>query len=81
MKRVNSLILVVAVLFFANAATAQGDYPPNAEPGKCYAKCMIADEYETVTEQVLTKEASVRTEAVQAVYSTESEQVLSLIHI
>jgi len=23
-----------------------GDYPPNAEPGKCYAKCMIPDLYD-----------------------------------
>jgi len=73
-----ALIPVLACLFTSNLATAQGgsDLPPNAVAGKCYAKCMIPDQYETVTEQVLLKEASSRLEVVPAVYETLNEQVL-----
>jgi hypothetical protein len=28
------------------------DYPPNALPGKCYARCMVPDQYEIKEEQV-----------------------------
>ncbi|MFK7905569.1 MAG: peptidoglycan-binding protein [Chitinophagales bacterium] len=61
-----------------NTAFAQsaGDLPSNAQPGKCYAKCLIADQYETVTEQVLLKESSSRIEIVPAVYQTAQEQIL-----
>ena len=35
-------MLIPTLLLFALVATAQpGDIPPNAEPGKCYAKCLI----------------------------------------
>jgi hypothetical protein len=36
-------------LFSSFALTAQttGDYPPNAQPGKCYAKCLVGDKYIT----------------------------------
>jgi len=53
-----------------------GDLPPNAQPGKCYAKCLIPDQYDTVTEQILLKEASSRLEVVPAVFETVTEQVL-----
>ena len=36
--------------------------PENSEPGKCYAKCLIPDEYSTQTEQVQTKAAYTRTD-------------------
>ena len=35
-----NLILIVFTLF-AFEIKAQSDVPPNAQPGKCYAKCMI----------------------------------------
>lgn len=34
--------------------------PPNAQPGKCYAKCYIPDQYETYTEQVRAIPVAVR---------------------
>ncbi len=76
MKRLN-LIITAAFLLVALVASAQpGDLPPNQEPGKCYAKCLIADEYETVTEQVLVRAASKRVETVPAEYESVTEQVL-----
>lgn len=75
MRRLN-ILLSAAFMFCAFAAFAQpGDLPVDREPGKCYAKCLIADEYETVTEQVLVKPASQRTEVVPAQYETVTEQV------
>lgn len=76
MKNINLmlLMLVAATLFSTNTTTAQiTDYPPNDEPGKCYAKCLIADQYETVTEQVLVKDATYRTETIPATYETLTE--------
>jgi hypothetical protein len=76
MKRFN-ILFAIAFLFFAVAAVAQPqDTPPNAEPGKCYAKCMIPDEYETVTERIKVKDASTRIETVPAVYETVTETAL-----
>ncbi|NJN77311.1 MAG: peptidoglycan-binding protein [Saprospiraceae bacterium] len=76
MKRFN-ILFAVAFLFFAVAAVAQPqDTPANAEPGKCYAKCMIPDEYETVTERIKVKDASTRVETIPAEYETVTEQAL-----
>ncbi len=77
MKRLN-LIFVTSFLLFGTMAFAQPeDLPAGSEPGKCYAKCLIADEYETVTEQIQTKAASTRVETIAATYETVSEQVLT----
>ena len=77
MKRLN-LILSVAFMFCACMAYAQPeDLPVTNEPGKCYAKCLIPDEYETVTEQVMVRAASSRVETVPAEYETVTEQVMA----
>ncbi len=75
MKRLN-LILTVAFTLFAFATYAQPGDIPNQEPGKCYAKCMIQDEYENQTETIVVKPATSRVEVVPAVYGTETEEVL-----
>ena len=76
MKKLN-LILAIAFMLCATVAMAQpsGELI-NKEPGKCYAQCLIADEYETVTEQVLIKAASSRIETIPAEYEAQTEQVL-----
>ena len=66
----------LAMVAWSGAAYGQADLPSNAVAGKCYAKCMVPDQYETVTEQVLLKEASTRLEVVPAQYQTTNEQVL-----
>ncbi|MFK7905568.1 MAG: peptidoglycan-binding protein [Chitinophagales bacterium] len=79
LKQLLSVFSCMAVcLLLTNFANAQmaGDLPSNAQPGKCYAKCLIPDQYETVTEQVLLKESSSRIEIVPAVYQTAEEQIL-----
>ena len=55
------------------AQTNEG--PPNM-PGKCYAKCMIGDQYQTTTEQFQIKAASSRTEVLPSKYENVTEKVL-----
>ncbi len=80
MKKIQELLPLLALVLFGtfvcSNAFAQADLPPNAVPGKCYAKCLIPDQYETVTEQILLKEAASRIEVVPAVYQSADEQVL-----
>ncbi len=75
MKKINFVLLIAAItLLSTNLITAQtGDYPPSAEPGKCYAKCLIADQYETVSEQVLVKPAMTKMESIPGTYETVQE--------
>ena len=79
MKSLKNLLFsmgCLATVAWSGAAYAQADLPPNAVAGKCYAKCLIPDQYETVTEQILLKEASSRIEVIPAAYETAEEQVL-----
>lgn len=71
--------VVAAAAVGLAAAQNRGDgeeYPPNAKPGECWAKCVTKPTYETYTEQVLVRDASKRVELVPAVYETVTEQVL-----
>ncbi len=54
------------------------DYPPNAVPGHCYARCMAPDQFDLKEEQVLDKPASVQVEHVPATYETVMEQVVAV---
>ena len=50
--------------------------PPNARPGECWARAWKAPTYKTVTERVLTKQASERLEVTPAEYGTSTERLL-----
>lgn len=50
--------------------TATGDYPPNAVPGKCYARCAAPDKFEYREEQVIDKPATFKIEKIAARYET-----------
>lgn len=67
------------LVFVATASVqlfAQNPDIPNAEAGKCYAKCLIPAKYETYTEQIVTRPASKRVEVVPAKTKTVTERVL-----
>ena len=74
---IKSLIITGALMLPVIFVSAQDDLPPNAEPGKCYAKCAAADQYKTETVTVQTKAASKRIETIPAVYETVTEQVIA----
>ena len=52
------------------------DLPPTNEFGKCYAKCKIPDVYNSVSRQVLVKEASSTMSKTAAVYETQSKTII-----
>lgn len=51
--------------------------PPNAKPGECYARVFIPPTTETLTERVLTREASERVTTTPAKYEWGTETVLA----
>lgn len=53
-----------------------GDYPPNAEPGKCYNKVLIPQVYESYTEQIVDAPARTETRVIPAVYGMQTKQVV-----
>ena len=77
MKNFN-LLLTIMFVFGAMVAYAQptNETPPNGEPGSCYAKCLIPDEYGTETQEVLVRAASRRTEIVPATFAPATEEKL-----
>jgi hypothetical protein len=72
-KLLFSLILVFSI---AITAVAQDGLPTNAEPGKCYAKCYIPDQWKTETQTVMSKEASTKLITVPANYKTVTETMM-----
>ena len=52
------------------------DLPPDAEYGKCYAKCKTPDIYETFSRKVLVEEEYIKTIPVPAVYETIERKVM-----
>lgn len=58
------------------AGEGPADGPPNAEPGKCYARCVVPDEYEFKEEQVIDKPASVKIEKIPARYETVYDTII-----
>jgi hypothetical protein len=75
MSRKYLLSLVFSIL--ALAAGAQTNYlPPGAQPGKCYANCFIPDQYQSMTEQVVSKAETERLIAQPAVLHPATRQLV-----
>lgn len=55
---------------------ANDELPPFAEPGKCYARCFIPDQYEFFESQVIDKPASYKTQVIPAAYETVFDTVI-----
>ncbi len=73
----NTLLVLLCVSTVVLAQNRFDDMPPvPTNYGTCYAKCKIADQYETVSRQVLIKEASTKKMSSPAVYETRTDQVL-----
>ena len=51
-------------------------FPPNAQPGECYARVLYPETFRTYDERVLVSEASERYEIIPAQYETVEERVL-----
>jgi hypothetical protein len=77
MRQITILTLcLLASSMFAQNDIPFSDLPPNNEYGKCYAKCKVPDQYETVQVQVLAKPATKRSIKTPARYETVTEKVM-----
>lgn len=61
--------------FMVGLVTAQ-ELPPNPEPGKCYVKCITADEFKEVTETVIISPEYKKLVTYPATYKVVEERVL-----
>lgn len=72
-------LLLVSVTAAALATVAHGqaaDLPPAANAGECFARVLIPETTEVLTEQVVDKEASFELRVIPAQYETVTEQRL-----
>jgi hypothetical protein len=79
MKSKNTLLLSAGALAlaFGGIANAQGaGYPPDAQPGQCFARVLIPEITEVVTEQVLDVAASKQIRVIPATFETVTETVI-----
>jgi hypothetical protein len=76
MKKI--LLLSVASTAVAGMAFAQGaaDYPPEADAGECFARVLIPETTEIMTEQVVDRAEVSEISIIPASYETVTEQVL-----
>lgn len=69
------LLLSIPALSLLTGLQAQSEIP-NAQPGKCYAKCYIPPQYEPVSDQVTLKSAYLRNTAIPAEFETQTRPQL-----
>ncbi|MFM2224843.1 MAG: hypothetical protein RJA07_1045 [Bacteroidota bacterium] len=73
-------LLSAALVFNYQSSVAQTNsddiVPPNAEPGKCYAKCLKPDVFETVTERVMIQPEKKSFRIIPTTYKIITEQVM-----
>lgn len=66
----------VAPTYTGKLNAANDDLPPFAEPGKCYARCFIPDQFEFFESQVIDRPASYKTQIIPATYETVFDTVV-----
>ncbi|KCZ94316.1 peptidoglycan-binding domain-containing protein [Hyphomonas johnsonii] len=76
MKKLLFVTLAAAGLAGGALAQGAGDYPPDADPGSCYARVLIPETTEVVTEQVLDTPERTELTLIPATFETVTEQVL-----
>lgn len=71
------ICLVISVLFLIGAWNLNAqELPADADPGKCYVKCIIPDKFEEVTETVIVEPEYTVLETVPPTFKTVTEKVL-----
>lgn len=58
------------------ASGVNEDVPPNAEPGKCYARCLVEDKYNYVNETVIDQPKLIKQLKLPALYKTVYDTVV-----
>lgn len=75
MNKLTKIFLTGTAMFLFTAASVAQDFPPNAEPGKCYMKCRKNAVWKTETETVRIKDASKVLTTTPARYETRTETI------
>lgn len=71
------LLSSAAAMAFVGVGFAQSaDMPPEADPGECFARVLIPETTEIVTEQVVDRPESTEIQVIPAQFETVTEQVL-----
>ena len=72
------MLMSAAALAMAGLAVAQNatDYPPSADAGSCFARVLIPETTEVVTEQVLATPERAEITVIPAVYETYTQEVM-----
>jgi len=67
---------ILGLTIGVQAQNTESDLPPGAQPGKCYAKCVMPDVYETKQEQILIKEKSFQMEIIPAEFKDVTDTIV-----
>jgi len=72
------MLISAAALALAGLAAAQNasDYPPSSDAGSCFARVLIPETTEVVTEQVLATPERAEITVIPAVYETYTQEVM-----
>ena len=63
--------------YTGSLSEANNNLPPNAEVGKCYARCFVADKYEFKEDMVIDKPLSYKTQTIPATFKTVFDTVIT----
>ena len=66
-----------ATTFNGSLTEANNNLPPNAEVGKCYARCFVSDQFEFKEETVVDKPLTYKTQSIPATYKTVFDTVVT----
>ncbi|PID93569.1 MAG: cell envelope biogenesis protein OmpA [Bacteroidetes bacterium] len=70
------IYLPAIILFLMGVSVSAQELPPNPEPGKCYVKCITADEFKDVTETIVVYPEYKKLVTYPATFKTVEERVL-----
>lgn len=76
MKRIITLSMGLAAVSGFALAQGSADYPPDGGPGVCYARVLVPEQTEIVTEQVIDRAESTEIRVIPAAFEMATEQVL-----
>ena len=84
-SKLHKLGISVALAMFATGVAESQDvgqdnislYPPDAQPGECYAKVLVPAKYDTISEKVVKREASEKVTIIPAKHEWVEERILS----
>ncbi|MDR1762661.1 MAG: OmpA family protein [Dysgonamonadaceae bacterium] len=76
MKSSFKLFLAAGLLLSSAAVVNAQDLPATADPGKCYVKCIVPDEYKDVTETIVVEPEYKVLKVIPATYKVIEERVV-----